>query len=195
MNGPIIRGQRVTLRPLRRSDAPNYCRWLANPEVTRLLRRHENPPTRREELRYLADQRRRRDTVYWAMDTADGVHIGSTSLMNVDREQRHAEFGIFIGVPRYWGHGLGTEAGRRVLHHAFLRLKLHRVYLHVYAYNVRAQRSYRRLGFRVEGRLRHQLFRDGAYHDIMVMGMLRPEFSPTGNEKRKAQHAKPQRKT
>lgn len=193
MNGPIIRGRGVILRPLRRTDAPDYCRWLADSEVTRFLQRHENPPTRREELRYIADQGRRKDTLHWAIDTTDGTHIGSTSLMKVDRDQRHAEFGIFIGDPRYWGQGLGTQAGWLVVRYGFGTLKLHRIYLNVYAYNTRGIRSYRRLGFRPEGRLRDHLYRGRNFHDVMVMGMLRAEFLKS--VKRKAKSVKRQRKT
>ena len=183
----------MILRPLRRSDAPDYCRWLADPEVTRFLQRHENPPTRREELRYIADQGRRKDTVHWAIDTSDGIHIGSTSLMKVDRDQRHAEFGIFIGDPRSWGQGLGTQASWLVVRYGFGTLKLHRIYLNVYAYNTRGVRSYRRLGFRPEGRLRDHLYRGRYFHDVMIMGMLRAEFLQS--VKRKAKSAKQQRKT
>lgn len=176
MYGPKIKGKLVYLRPLRRSDAPDYCRWLADGEATRFLQRHEDPPTMREELQYIADQRRRPDTVHWALDTREGVHIGSTSLMKLDRDQRHAEFGIFIGDPRYWGQRLGTEAGSLVLRYAFRQLKLHRVYLHVYAFNLRAIRSYQRLGYQLEGQLRGHLYRDRTYHDVFVMGILAHEY-------------------
>lgn len=44
------------------------------------------------------------------------------------------------------------------------------------AFNERAQKVYHRLGFQVEGRLRQECYTDGAYHDMIVMGLLREEY-------------------
>ncbi|HIC94568.1 MAG TPA: N-acetyltransferase, partial [Anaerolineae bacterium] len=59
---------------------------------------------------------------------------------------------------------------------AFREMNLHRVYLSVHDYNERAIRCYEKCGFRHEGRLREALFRDGRYHDELMMGILREEF-------------------
>ena len=44
------------------------------------------------------------------------------------------------------------------------------------AHNERAQAAYRKAGFVEEGRLRQAMYREGVYHDILVMGLLRDEF-------------------
>ena len=36
--------------------------------------------------------------------------------------------------------------------------------------------AYRKAGFVEEGRLRQAMYREGVYHDILVMGLLRDEF-------------------
>lgn len=61
---------------------------------------------------------------------------------------------------RFWSHGYGREAVRRVLQHTFNDLNLHRVALRVAAYNVRAIRCYASCGFTVEGRERESLWLD-----------------------------------
>ena len=37
MFGPILRGQKVTLRPPAEGDPARFAAWLADPEVTRYL--------------------------------------------------------------------------------------------------------------------------------------------------------------
>lgn len=173
------------LRPLRVSDAPVFCRWLRNSEVTRFLSLHKRPPSLREERDYLLRQRRRRDHAQWGIVVDAGTFIGTVGLDNIDRDNRRATYGIFIGDPRYWGKGYGTEAGRFVMSYGFRKLGLHRIMLQVYAYNPRGQNSYRKLGFRPEGRLRDHLYRAGNYHDVVVMGLLRSEFRrPDGRQRR-----------
>jgi RimJ/RimL family protein N-acetyltransferase len=48
--------------------------------------------------------------------------------------------------------------------------------LSVFAFNERAIRSYEKAGFRVEGRLREAISRDGRYWDEIQMGVLRDEW-------------------
>jgi RimJ/RimL family protein N-acetyltransferase len=53
-----------------------------------------------------------------------------------------------------------------------------RVWLEVYEYNKRGLRVYENVGFRVEGRLRQDTFREGRYWDTILMGILREEWQP-----------------
>jgi RimJ/RimL family protein N-acetyltransferase len=63
-----------------------------------------------------------------------------------------------------------------MLQHAFERLGLHRVGLAVFSYNTRAIRAYEKAGFRVEGRLREAIQRQGDYFDEVQMGILAGEW-------------------
>ena len=63
-----------------------------------------------------------------------------------------------------------------MLAHAFERIGLHRVGLSVFAFNERAIHAYEKAGFRVEGRLRDAIMRDGRFWDEIQMGVLRDEW-------------------
>ena len=60
--------------------------------------------------------------------------------------------------------------------HAFEPLGLHRVALSVFAFNERAIRAYRRVGFVIEGRAREAIWRDGRWWDELHMSVLEPEW-------------------
>jgi RimJ/RimL family protein N-acetyltransferase len=59
-------------------------------------------------------------------------------------------------------------------------MNLHRVFLRVHADNTRGIRCYQRAGFRQEGTLRESVFREGTYHDTLMMGILASEFEDHG---------------
>jgi RimJ/RimL family protein N-acetyltransferase len=65
-----------------------------------------------------------------------------------------------------------------MLAHLFEEVGVHRVDLEVYAFNPRAQRSYEKCGFVVEGRLRESLLWGGERVDTIVMGLLRADWRP-----------------
>nr|WP_272913728.1 GNAT family protein [Halalkalibacter okhensis] len=106
----------------------------------------------------------------------DHSPIGVTSLINIDSKNRNAECIIDIGEKEYWGKGYGSEALKVLLDYAFLELNLHRVSLRVFSLNERAIHIYNKLGFEKEGVIRESLYRNGRWHDIITMGILKKEY-------------------
>ena len=56
---------------------------------------------------------------------------------------------------------------------AFDEMNVQRVELTVYAFNERGQAAYRKAGFVEEGRRRDAIYTEGAYHDLVVMSVLK----------------------
>lgn len=168
----------MILRPMTMRDAKNFCRWLRDEEVTKLLLDDNTkpPPSVRSEKKYIIEKNKDAASAQFSINTLDGVHIGAVGLNKIDYQNRKAVFGIFIGDKKYWGQGMGTEASHLILDFGFRKLKLHRIYLQVFAFNIRAIKSYRMLGFAKEGTMRNSLYRDGLFHDEIAMGILRYEF-------------------
>ena len=184
MKSTVLRGKKVVLRSLKLSDAARFCQWLADPEVTKFLDMYNQPAlTLAAERKWITQQRQSKDIITFAIDTIDGTHIGSVALRHITSPHRHASYGIMIGDKKYWGQGYGTEAGKLIIDYGFRKLKLHRIYLYVIAYNIRGQKSYEKIGFKVEGRFREHLLVDGQYHDRVVMGILKNEYLKKQNNK------------
>ena len=183
MSKIILKGEKVILRPLSLKDAPDYCRWLADPEVTKFLSFYEKkPPTLKEEREWISEAKLDKSKLNFAIDAVDGEHIGTVSFASIDRYARKAEFGIFIGDKKYWGQGCGTEACRLIVEYGFRKMKLHRIYLRHIAYNIRGHKAYTKVGFKVEGCLRDHVYRDGYWHDEIRMSMLKNEYLPAGRQ-------------
>lgn len=178
MQNPFLIGPTVYLRPVERTDAPSFVAWMNDPEVTRFLvaRGPINLAAEEEFIRRAGESTT--DLILGiALRETDRL-IGGTGLHHLDHRNRHAMFGISLGDKSTWGKGYGAEATRLMVRHAFETLNLNRVWLHVYEYNARGLRAYEKVGFKLEGRLRQDTFRDGRYWDTLVMGLLRDEWTP-----------------
>jgi RimJ/RimL family protein N-acetyltransferase len=103
--------------------------------------------------------------------------VGNCSFFDLDWRNRCCEIGIFIGDKEFWGRGYGTQVMRLMLNYGFNTLNLNRVYLRVYESNPRGIRCYEKAGFRHEGRLRQAIFQDGRYIDLLMMSVIRSEWS------------------
>ena len=67
--------------------------------------------------------------------------------------------------------------------HCFDTLNFNRVYLRVYAENLRAKRAYEKADFVEEGCLRESVYKHGKYDDVIVMSILRSEWTARKKEK------------
>ena len=95
--------------------------------------------------------------------------IGTCQLHSISAVHRHAELQIRIGDVKQRGHGYGTDAVQLLLKFGFDDLNLHRIFLHVFADNKAAVRTYEKCGFKREGILRHAAHIDGRYVDDVLM--------------------------
>ena len=119
------------------------------------------------------------------VDKKSDFHIGNVKLGPIQWIHRRATFGIMIGDKKFWGMGLGQEATRLAIEYAFTRLNLLRIDLGVFAEHESAVRCYEKVGFKVEGRMRQDLFCNGEYKDRLWMGILRSEYRPAESENKK----------
>ena len=175
---PFLQGARVILRPLNIDDLDGpYCDWLNDYHVTRFLETGSFPSTRALLEQYVKRVASHPDNVLLAIvDRASGQHIGNIKLGPIHPLHRRADLGILIGEASFRGKGYGCEAMELILAYGFERLNLHKITLGVHADHRSAVTLYRSLGFRLEGTLKEQLFRDGKFRDKSVMGILRRDY-------------------
>lgn len=176
----MIEGTVVNLRAPDLADLERNHRWINDRDVTKYLggtaRYAMSMAAEEAWMRTLCSQQMSYERVFFAIETKDGRHIGNTNLFNSSPEVRLAELGIMIGDKDHWSRGLGADAIRTIARFGFEEMNLHRIVLQVFSYNPRGMACYRKCGFLEEVRMRQDMWYDGAYHDTIVMGLLRSEF-------------------
>jgi len=107
---------------------------------------------------------------------AEDKFIGFVGMW-VDLIHGEAWVGLGIGEREFWSKGYGTDMMKLCLQYAFTELCVERVSLGLHEYNPRALKSYEKCGFRLEGRTRKDVMREGKRYDSLWMGLLRAEWS------------------
>jgi RimJ/RimL family protein N-acetyltransferase len=174
----MLEGAVINLRAPEMDDLDRNTRWVNDREVTRyLIMRYEMSRLAEEGwLRELVSKPQTYERPFFAIETKEGHHIGNINLFKTQPEEQKCELGIMIGEKTYWSQGYGTDALRTLIRFAFDEMNLNRVELTVYAFNERGQAAYKKAGFVEEGRRREAIYTEGAYHDIVVMSVLRDEW-------------------
>jgi len=182
----IIYGERVRLRAVEREDVKKFYMWVNDPEVTRHLSLYLPMSTVDEENWFDSMTKRNPSEKALVIEVRDGngwKMVGNCGVFGIDTVNRLGELGIMLGEKDEWNKGYGTETMTLLLHHCFDTLNLNRVFLHVYAENLRAKRAYEKAGFVEEGCLREAVYKHGNYDDVIVMSVLRSEWILRKKEK------------
>jgi len=182
----ILYGERIRLRATEREDIQKFCKWVNDPEVTRHLTLNLPMSLADEEGWFDSLAKRSQAEKPLVIETRDGEGwkmIGNCGVFGIDLTARIGELGIMIGEKDEWDKGYGAETMRLLLKHCFETLNLNRVYLQVYAENLRGKRAYEKAGFVQEGCLREAVYKRGKYDDVIVMSVLRSEWQQPKKEK------------
>ena len=108
-------------------------------------------------------------------DGHDFIGIVRNSHDEIDKANRSIRVGADI-VRELRGQGYGRKVYRLLKKYCFDYLNMHRVWLAVLDTNEAGRRLYESEGFEVEGRYREAIFRDGKYHDYILMSILEQQY-------------------
>ncbi len=177
MEPPVLVGARVRLRGVLPSDVTPRQRLGWHSEIERGYgsERGTGPMTDAEAAEWFELMATQDRFLQWVVEV-EGEPAGMASLRLLNPVDRKALFAVGMHAPRFIGRGLGAEATRLVLGHAFDDLGLHRVGLRVLAFNAAAIACYHRCGFVEEGREREGCWLEGRWHDDVMMSVLDHEY-------------------
>jgi aminoglycoside 6'-N-acetyltransferase len=169
MTGPILRGDRVTMRLLTESDLPSLLEILGQPGVAEWWPCYDMARLRADTLDDLG-------STSLAVEL-DGAFIGLVILTEQpDPYYMWAGIDITLDITCV-GQGLGADTLRTVARYLFDERGHHRLTIDPSLANVRAIRAYERVGFKRIGVARqYEKGADGTFHDNLLMDMLAGEL-------------------
>ncbi len=177
----MIVGERVRLRPITEGDWETLERWAASREgLWGPFQRFQLDHVARLREAFEAGAMLSRSAGFLIVElNADGrpigfVRYGLTTFPDADLP--HPEVGYGIADPRDRGQGYATEATRLLVGYLFDGYATERITAVVDAENGPSRRLLERIGFGLEGVMRRAWFRDGAWRDMALYGLLRGEW-------------------
>lgn len=172
-----IHGKVVTLRALELSDMPALQSFHNDPDIARLTMGWSYPISSDGQQRWYERQSADPLNKRFAIDTTEHGFIGISTLTNIDLKYRSAFHGIMIGSKQTQGRGYGTDTVMATMRFAFEELGLERLDSEIIDSNEPSRRLYvDKCGWTIEGKRRRSVFRENAWHDSYVVGILREDY-------------------
>ena len=156
------------IRSWKKEDAPVIAKYANNRDIWLNLRDgFPHPYSIDDANQFIANALAREPETFFAIASREEA-IGSIGLaIGQDVHRYTAELGYWLAEP-YWGQGIMTEAVSRFAAYAFTAYDLNRIYAEPYAANPASARVLEKAGFRYEGRLAANVFKDGQILDQLV---------------------------
>ena len=166
----MYEGRLIRLRAFERGDVDANHAFVNDYTTVRgMLSGIPFPASMEDEYRWLEQQTSySRGEYQFAVEDFEGDLVGRCGVTRLDWKNRVAELGIMIGTP-YRGRGYGSEAMALLCDFCFKEMNLHKLKVSVFAFNEAAIRCYEKNGFVREGLCRAEIFRDGAYQDVVLL--------------------------
>lgn len=165
----------VSLGELTEDCASRMFSWVGDPDVSESIGLSKEP-TEERTLAWIRALRGNEGTLARTV-LFNGKHVGNVVFDLLDQKARIARLSVYVGDKDARGKGIGSTAIYLALAQAFNEWQLHKVWLIVHVENVAAIRTYRGLGFQVEGKLRETFVVEHRRLDALYMGLLATEFS------------------
>lgn len=173
------------LRLIRESDLDTVMRWRMLPEVTRYM--YTDPPLTPESQRAWYERIRRsdRDRVWIIEALPDpGVEggapapqaLGVLSLSDIDRVNQRCAWAYYLGETTARGMGLAKTLELNICEYVFGQLGLAKLWCEVLSFNDRVVALHEKFGSKIEGVLRQHICKNGEFHDVVRMGLLRSDW-------------------
>jgi RimJ/RimL family protein N-acetyltransferase len=174
---PTIRGEKVTLRDVRESDAPALMAMLTTDEVAEFI--SPLPQTVEGFQGFISEVHNERllGNSFCFGIVPDGYEdaMGLFQVRQLEPGFGSAEWGFALGSP-FWGTGAFLDGARAVIDFSFGVVGVHRLEARSIASNARGNAALRKVGAMQEGILRRSFYRNGRLFDQVLWSILRDDW-------------------
>lgn len=172
----IIKGKKTILRPIEREDLEFMRSLINDPEIEETIVGWQWPLSRKDEEEWYAGFRNSDRALRLIIETPEDGPIGFTGLTDFDWKNGCCRTtGIRISK-KAQSRGLATDAYIAMFRFAFTQLRMHRITDSALESNIPSLRFLEKVGFVHEGVQRHHVFKNGAYRNVVALGILAEEF-------------------
>ena len=178
MKEVILKGKNFILRHVRLSDLPSYYMNLNDKTISKMMMSQPNPCSlnyaKKEILEDLKEYKKKKPTKEAFVIEVDGFVAGKLQIKDISYSYlKHiAELAYWIGK-EYRSKGITTAAVKLVTNYAFKKYQLKRFVVYTRSFNKASRRMLEKAGFKLEGILRKNKWKEGKYLDDCVYAIVK----------------------
>lgn len=153
----------ISIRLFKEEDIPYKVKWINDEKNNKYL--HYDLPLREDKtLQWFKSIQDKEDRADYTI-TYNNKPVGIIGLVDINFQEKDAEYYICVGEDEYKGKGVAKIATDLLIKEAYTKIGLKKIYLFTELANVRAQKFFEKYGFRKVKLLKNHLFYNDRYID------------------------------
>ncbi|UOR13266.1 GNAT family N-acetyltransferase [Halobacillus amylolyticus] len=175
---PKLVTNQLILRKIDKNDIEDIFHYGSNPCVSQKVGwdTHQSIEDTKEFVEFILDGYREHKKALWGMELkSTGKLVGTIDFVTLNLKHGNAEIGYVLSKD-HWGHGLTTEATKKIIDFGFRDLQLERIQARCFIENIASQRVMEKVGMSFEGIVRKGMFAKGEFQDLKLYSILAEEF-------------------
>lgn len=149
--------------------------WRNSSEVSKYMYTNDfiTADQQKEWFRQIKDDQTKK---YWIIKV-DDKYVGVVNLYDIDKRNKRCYWAYYLAESSIRGKGLGRLIELNIIKYIFEDLGLNKLCCEVLSFNEIVVKIHKKYGSKIEGHFREHIFKDGEFHDILCMGILKEEWS------------------
>lgn len=181
----MIKGKKVGLRAVERSDLEILRDWRNNSEFRRNFREVRELNLANQENWYANScVDNPNDFMFVIEDLKSGEAIGACGLLYIDWVIRSADLSFYIGAEEAYidQEGIAEDAATLLIVYGFKNLNLNKIWMELYEFDTVKQTFFKdQFGFKQDGILRQNCYEDGRYWNSVIISLLKADYEAIQN--------------
>lgn len=170
-------GRKVVLRAVEESDCESLRELVNDPEYERMIVGWALPVSKAAQMDWYSKCNSSDKRIRYTIETKEDGAVGMIGLRDIDWKNGVASgLGMRVWRKDIRTRGIATDAWMTLMRYAFEELRLNRINGSALEYNAASLRVCEKVGFKVEGRQRQAIYKNGKFHDLILMGCLRSDY-------------------
>lgn len=164
----------VHLRLLRPDDAAQVLAWRNSESVAPYMYSdHKIGPQEHQD--WLSSVLKASDRFYWIIEVENEA-VGLANVTDIDEDYSRCDWAYYLASPTTRNRGVGACVEYLILRFVFDALRLNKLWCEVFRENARVWALHESFGFRREAELRDHVRKDGAFRDVVGLGLLKSDW-------------------
>ena len=164
----------VEFLPVTEADLETIRKWRNSPEVSQYMYTNDYI-TEQQQQQWFNRISEDKTQQYWVISYL-GKKIGLVGIYNINTRFKSCHWTFYLGELAERGLKTGSKVEFKLIDYVFNILGFNKLIGEVFSFNQKGIAMHEKFGFRREGYLRQHAFKDGAFHDVVAIALLKSEW-------------------
>ncbi len=170
-------GKKVMLRAVEEEDLEMLRELTNSPEFEKVIVGWSFPISKKDQAEWFKNCKNDSSHLRFIIANKEGESVGMIGLRDIDWKNGSATgLGMRIFRGKKNTQGLAADAWMTLLRYAFNELRLNRISISILEYHLMSQKINESVGFKVEGKKRKAIYKNGRYNDLIILGCLKSDY-------------------